>query len=154
MATTELKDILAVRLTDGWALEISVGPIMWLILVLLSALFIWRPWRSRGKRWEPVEIEIPFRGGGKVKVVPNHDVIKIAHQAWTEIITRKAGLKFDEDHDVIVEVYDSWHELFSEIRLLIKNIPAQRLRESEDARRPWSPKYLHLLGIAQSDANK
>lgn len=128
------SNILSLKMAENWGVDISLGPIMWLILMVgLAAILIRYRIRSKATRWDPVEIVVPFVGG-KVKIVPNYDVLRIAHQAWTEIITRKAGLEFEEDHDVIVEVYNSWYDLFKETRSLIKTIPAHKLRESRDAR--------------------
>ena len=45
------------------------------------------------------------------------------------MITRKAGLLFDPEHDVIAEIYDSWFELFKTTRTLIKEIPAEQIKE-------------------------
>ena len=75
-----------------------------------------------------IELNIPLAGIGSVKITPNREVVQIAHKAWTEIITRKVGLKFDKNDDVLVEVYDSWHEIFSELRSLIRDIPASQLK--------------------------
>src|SRR3972149_8821987 len=128
-------DIIQVKLTDQWALDILVSPILGLILLLL--LFL--AWGIRRlfwkKTWEPVEVNIPIGNIGNVTIRPNHEIIRIAHQAWIELITRKAGLMFDENYDVIFEIYNSWYELFREFRSLTKSIPAEKIRENEDARR-------------------
>lgn len=130
-----MTDILQVRLTDQWGLDIFVSPVLWAIL-LLFLLLAWGVKRHFLKRaWEPVEVNISIGNIGKVTIRPNHEIVRVAHQAWTELVTRKAGLLFDEDHDVIVEVYNSWYELFSEFRNLTKSIPAEKIREFEDARR-------------------
>ena len=60
---------------------------------------------------------------------PGYEEMRIAHKAWVELSTRKAGLLFDEEDDVIVEVYDSWYDLFREMRMLIKEIPIERIRK-------------------------
>lgn len=39
-----------------------------------------------------------------------------------ELITRKAALQID-DNDVIVEIYDSWYELFNVVRNELKRLP-------------------------------
>lgn len=65
---------------------------------------------------------------------PNQEVAGLAHRAWSEIITRKVGITFDEEHDVIAEVYDSWYQLFAEVRSLIKAVPVEKLRTNDDAR--------------------
>lgn len=72
---------------------------------------------------------------GKVKVRPDHENVRIAYQAWVELTTRKAALPFDEEHDVIAEVYASWYTLFGTIRELIKSVPAHRLRHCEDTKK-------------------
>lgn len=127
------SDILSLKIAENWGLDICVGPALWLVVLVTAGFLVWRRCRSFASSWEPVEIVVPFVGG-KVKITPNHDVLRVAHQAWTEITTRKAGLEFEEKHDVIVEVYDSWYDLFKEIRSLIKAIPAHKLKESKDAR--------------------
>ena len=41
-------------------------------------------------------------------------------------MTRKVGLLFEEDKDVIVEVYNSWYSLFGIIRDLLKKIEPRK----------------------------
>lgn len=41
-------------------------------------------------------------------------------------MTRKVGLLFEEDKDVIVEVYNSWYSLFGIIRDLLKEIEPRK----------------------------
>lgn len=80
-----------------------------------------------------VEGEIPF-GGGKLKIRPNNDDVQIAHKVWVELATRKAGLQFDPENDVVADIYASWYELFREIRSLTKQLPAEKIRLSSDTR--------------------
>lgn len=110
---------------------------------LMLILYVWRGWRR--KSWEPqkIKIKIPFTDN-EIEIVPNHEVVKIAHQARIELLTRKAGLPFEEDNDVIVEVYDSWYKLFGEIRALTKAISAHHLTKSTDAQ-CLSDTLIHLL---------
>ncbi len=129
-----MKEIFVLKLTEDWGVSLTVHPlIIFVAVVLVSGIYLWQR-RSVLRDWETVQIDVPF-GGSKVTIKPNHEVLKIAHQAWTELITRKVGLEFDENHDVIVEVYDSWYAVFKEIRTLIKSVPAQKLRESSDAQK-------------------
>jgi len=44
-----------------------------------------------------------------------------------EMSTRKIGLLFDTEKDVIVEVYDSWYSFFGIARDLIKSIPITKV---------------------------
>lgn len=63
---------------------------------------------------------------GNVSIELNKDISKIAHKAWIEIMTRKVGLVFEEEKDVIVEVYNSWYVLFGIIRELLKEIEPKK----------------------------
>ncbi len=49
---------------------------------------------------------------GKIKLRPNFTDRQVAYQIWVELSTRKIGLEIDLAHDVISEVYDSWHKFF------------------------------------------
>jgi hypothetical protein len=130
----DIKDILQIRFTDQFGIDIQIGPAFWLSFILIAFIF-WalRRW-FRGRKWEPVEVNISIGNIGNVTIRPNHEIVRIAHQGWTELITRKAGLMFDEENDVIVEIYNSWSELYREFRNLTKSIPAEKIRESEDAK--------------------
>ena len=57
---------------------------------------------------------------------------EIAYKLWVELSTRKIGLPYDEDNDVIVEVYDSWYAFFKIARDLLKEIPGERLADSRE----------------------
>ncbi len=73
-----------------------------------------------------IDIDEVCLGIGKnnhVKLKYNHKDKEIAYKLWVEISTRKIGLPFDEENDVIVEVYNSWYEFFKIARELMKEIP-------------------------------
>jgi hypothetical protein len=53
--------------------------------------------------------------------------IEIANRIYIELITRKAAVPFDENHDVIVEVYNSWYTLFNSTRDELKKLPGDIL---------------------------
>ncbi|MGL1861444.1 MAG: hypothetical protein OCC46_02845 [Pseudodesulfovibrio sp.] len=53
--------------------------------------------------------------------------VEIAHRVYVELITRKAAIPFDEDNDIIAEVYNSWYILFGIIREEIKGINGHTL---------------------------
>jgi hypothetical protein len=125
-----LKEILHIWLSDTWSLNVEFGVlavIAFLLVVLISIVRLW-PFLRRNTYYE-TELTIQLGGIGTVKLKSNHEIAQIAHKAWSELITRKAGLPFDADHDVIAEVYDSWYELFGTIRGLIKEIPADQLKD-------------------------
>lgn len=62
-------------------------------------------------------------GDSHVKLRYNHKDKEIAYKLWVEISTRKSGIPFDEENDVIIEVYNSWYEFFKIARELMKEIP-------------------------------
>lgn len=66
-------------------------------------------------------------GNSSVKLTYNKKDQEIAYKLWIELSTRKIGLLFDKEHDVISEVYNSWYEFFKIARELLKDIPANRL---------------------------
>jgi len=57
-----------------------------------------------------------------IEIECNRKVRNLAHNAWVELITRKIALPFDEDNDVIVEIYNSWYQIFPEFRKMIKEL--------------------------------
>ncbi len=55
---------------------------------------------------------------------------EVAYKLWVELSTRKIGLEFDEENDVIDEVYNSWYSFFGIARELLKEVPVEKLRHS------------------------
>jgi len=129
------RDILTFKITEGNTLSLEVGPLLLLLLLVgVVAWFVYRYryWRRGWSSWAPVEANIQLGSIGTVKIRPSYEDIQVAHKAWVELVTRKAALPFEEDNDVIAEVYDSWYALFQEMRSLTKAIPAERVRGSKD----------------------
>jgi hypothetical protein len=124
------RDILSIKFADG-GLQIHVGG---LFLLLVAATIAFFYFRHRTKRYEVVSIELPLLGFPKFTIKPNNDVMQIAHQVWSELVTRKAGLQVDDEHDVIIEVYDSWYQLFGRVRESLRSVPAQLLRSDPSTR--------------------
>lgn len=71
-------------------------------------------------------------GNSSVKLLYNKKDQEIAYKLWVELSTRKIGLPFDRENDVISEVYNSWYEFFKIARELLKEIPVSRLPYSND----------------------
>lgn len=120
-------------LTSDGGLQIAVA--WWLIvltLVAIGGIMAVRRQQLFGNAsyLEVNEAEIGI-GSGKVKLKANLDDLQIGFKFWTELTTRKIGLPFDEEHDVLIEVYNSWHEFFGIARELIKTIPVSKVRTSE-----------------------
>lgn len=57
-----------------------------------------------------------------VTIKMNMKNIDIAYMMFIQLKTRKIGVEFDEDNDVISEVYDSWYSAFQSIRELLMGI--------------------------------
>jgi len=71
-------------------------------------------------------------GDSSIKLTYNAKDREIAYKLWVELSTRKIGLPFDKENDVIVEVYNSWYEFFKIARELLKEIPIDRLPYSNE----------------------
>lgn len=113
------------------------GAVNWIalaaIVLLVIALVVWRLLRSRNRFLvDKVQFNAPF-GLGNVTIRPTIDVRQLAHEAWTELVTRKAALPFDPKHDTIVDIYSSWYAMFGEVRSLVRNVPASSLSNGSDA---------------------
>lgn len=126
-------DLIKLSVAKSGSVEVTLSP--WLIglLILWSVVTWWIIW-PKSPDWEPSEVTVEFPKIGKVVMKPSVEVATIAYQAWSEITTRKAHQEFDEENDVISDIYDSWYELFGVFRTLLKTIPVERLRLSPDAR--------------------
>lgn len=125
------RDIFDLKI-DGWGLDVHVGIVFALVVVILIALAAVA--RHRSGLWQVTQADFTFAGCATVTMCPTDDVAGLAHQAWVEITTRKAALPFDEEHDVVIEVYNSWYELFRALRELAKNVPTRKgLRKDSDA---------------------
>jgi len=115
--------------TDTWLASIDIS--LWLIAALFLVAGALLLWGRRSKRYKLVKLNIQLGKIGKAEFVPNDQDIQVAHKIWTELVTRKAALPIDPEHDVIIEIYDSWYHLFTRVRELVSNIPADLLRTEE-----------------------
>ena len=84
--------------------------------------------------FKSIEISETVIGIGKSSIKINCDkrVQGIAHKIWIELKTRKIGIMFEEDQDVITEVYDSWYEAFKIIRKQLEEIPEERIGDAKE----------------------
>ncbi|MCA9906495.1 MAG: hypothetical protein KC547_21725 [Anaerolineae bacterium] len=119
---------------QSWGFEIRIG-LLWILLFVAASITIKLGWPYLRRYWRGVRfkgVKLSFKGP-EVEICPDHEIRRVAYQAWVEIQTRKAGLLFDEEHDVITEVYDSWYQLFGVLRVLSKTIPAECYANDDDA---------------------
>jgi hypothetical protein len=115
-----------VYITEKYLLGVEVSPWVWALVLLLIVAFV--IWRRVARQHHVVEVNINLGGIGCMKICPTWEDIQIAHQIWTELVTRKAAIPFNPEDDVIVEVYDSWYALFQRTRQLIGDIPGKCIR--------------------------
>lgn len=115
-----------------WSIHIQLSVVLIGVILILSILGYFISRKPRYRHFDVVEVEIALGNMGKMRIKPGYEEMRIAHKAWVELSTRKAGLLFDEENDVIVEVYNSWYDLFQEMRSLVKEIPIERIRSNKD----------------------
>lgn len=141
------------------------------VLFVLLLLFIWQGIRYRNlfQKFEIDQAEVGM-GTNKLKLSINETDRQIAYKIWVELSTRKIGLPIDLEHDVISEVYDSWHTFFTVTRELVKDVPVKKFRRKEteeivrlsigvlnDGLRPhltkWQARFRRWYGKATEDSN-
>ena len=166
---TATSTIVSIQATSG---HLLIQVAWWLlavgVLVSLAGLFKHRR-NVTVQRWEPVSATVNLGGIGTINIAPNDEDIQIAHRAWVELATRKAAILFDEENDVITEVYDSWYSLFQTMRELAGSIPARLVRRDDSTRklvqllvdalndglRPhltkWQARFRHWYAVAVED---
>lgn len=115
---------------NGIRIEAAWGVLIFLLVVLVAVIFYRRSAIYGPDSYLEVnEAELGI-GTGKVKLKANIEDLQIGFKLWTELATRKIGLPFDEEYDVVVEVYDSWYEFFGLARELIKSVPVSKARNN------------------------
>lgn len=77
-----------------------------------------------------VSIGLPFGLGSRTYDTSPKDRI-VAWKLYVQLATRKAALPFDEEHDLITEVYDSLFTLFGIIRELLLELPPREFERKE-----------------------
>ena len=114
----------------NWTLTLSVSA--WLLagVTVLSCMVLLYKWWFGGFSFKSFEIDQAEIGVGsnKFRFKPNLTDKQVAYAIWVELSTRKIGLPIDFDHDVIVEVYDSWYNFFSVTRDLVKGVPVNQVK--------------------------
>jgi len=111
-----------------------------------------------------VTFNLPFNLGSTTVTARHADRVA-AWKLYVQLTTRKAAIPFDEEHDVIAEVYDSFRTLFEESRRLLLDLPPSEfvnrdgiaslmLRVLNDGVRPhltrWQAEYRRWWATAAS----
>ena len=125
---------LRVSLIDGVEFQIGIIGLAFLTVVIFLGVALYL-WRMRSQSWSVAEFSVNLGKIGSVTLRRNHEVVSIAHKAWTELQTRKAAIPFDEKNDTIIEIYDSYYILFKEFRDLIKAIPAEQISKDVNTKK-------------------
>jgi len=128
-SSTSLVSLLFTR-DHSFVLSINPWIIVLAIVICLIVLFLkyyFNGWP--GSKFEIDKAEIGL-GSGKISFKPNSRDQQIAYEIWVELSTRKIGLPIDLNHDVVSEIYDSWHHFFSVTRNLIRDIPVNKIKNS------------------------
>lgn len=121
---------------DNWytlVLTLNWLSIILIILAIFVGVFLWNKCIKHTVNKSLMVDEVLLGiGNSQVKLKYNKKTQEIAYKLWVELSTRKIGLNFDPENDVIFEVYDSWYDFFSIARELMKEIPAERLKYSSE----------------------
>lgn len=127
-------DIFTIKLEGCQNILLSFNWIAVIILALLTTFSLgcirWLCKKSTLKSFRFEEATIGI-GDSSITIMYDGRVKEIAYKIWVELTTRKIGLNFDEDYDVIIEVYNSWYDAFRAIRNLLQEIPAERIRDAK-----------------------
>ncbi|MBL8024811.1 MAG: hypothetical protein JNL74_00275 [Fibrobacteres bacterium] len=101
----------------------SVGVILALFIVGLIIK------RRVFNKYKIIPVKVILGKDAKIEcmIERNEENVFIAHRIYIELVTRKAALEIDPEHDMIVEIYDSWYKLFGIIRDEIKEVPGRYL---------------------------
>lgn len=121
---------------DKWYL-LSIE-INWAIVtvIMISVCIIAKLWKLNLKNFSQKSIVIEEVtlgiGDSSVTLKYNKKDQEIAYKLWVELNTRKNGLAYDEQFDVIDEVYNSWYTFFGIARELLKDIPIEKLESGDN----------------------
>lgn len=134
------SNLAELTLGADWSVAFHISFIACAILIAVAVAILAGRIYLRGIPFRDFELDEAEFGIGeqKIKFRPNYADRQLAYAIWVELSTRKVGLEIDLKEDVVVQVYDSWHDFFSTVRELIKGIPVSRM--SRDS----TQKVVHL----------
>lgn len=124
-------DIFSATIDSNYFLHLSVNLLI-VVVIGIIIVAIWALGKSFGlpRFWNNFTIDRASIGlsGSSIVIKPNNEDRQLAYKLWVELSTRKIGLPIDREHDVIVELYNSWYEFFKLTRELIKDIPVTKIK--------------------------
>jgi hypothetical protein len=123
--------VLATLAFDYESISLSLsGYILYALLIAAALTVIFYTRKALNSTWYVKEkkIELSIAGQKHSYVIQRSTLsVEIAYRIYIELITRKAAIPFDEDHDIIAELYNSWYTLFGAIREEIKRLDGDSL---------------------------
>lgn len=127
-------DLVNATIDSNYFLQLSLNliPVIVIVIIGMACWFIVR-YSKQLVFWRKFTIDRAELGlsGPTIIIKPNIEDQQIAYKLWVELSTRKIGLPIDYDHDVIVELYNSWYEFFKLTRELIKDIPVTKIKDKD-----------------------
>lgn len=146
--TTATYNIVSLAYDPGkssFTLEMNWVIIAIILAIIVGILFLrWRFFKAL--KWQSMEVEISGSPKAVFKVERNDENLFIANRIYIELTTRKAAIPIDENHDVIEEIYNSWHDLFGIIRDELKSLPGKYLKDHDPT--------LALIGVTRKILNE
>lgn len=109
-------------------LQFSTSFTFWdgILFTVIIFFIIYLATRRKKYRISSVSLNLPFTLGN-ITYEPTEEDRIVAWKLYTQLKTRKAAIIFDEDHDVIADVYDSLYEIFPISRDLLMNLPLNEI---------------------------
>jgi hypothetical protein len=127
-------DIVNATIDSNFFLQLSLNliPVIVIVIIGLGGWLIVK-YSKPFAFWRKFSIDRAELGlsGTTIIIKPNIEDQQIAYKLWVELSTRKIGLPIDYDHDVIIELYNSWYEFFKLTRELIKDIPITKIKDKD-----------------------
>jgi hypothetical protein len=123
-----MKDIINAGFDNWYTFRITLNWIF--VAAAIAAFFIIRYLIKKIKPFQKYHIDkvkVNLFQVGEVELACTQRTREIAFQIWVELKTRKIGLKYEENRDVITEIYNSWYAAFKIIRQILETIPAEEM---------------------------
>lgn len=98
-----------------------------ILLTAIIVVIIYLVTQHKKYRVKSATINIPFSLGNITYELTEEDRI-VAWKLYIQLKTRKAALIFDEDYDVVADVYDSLYEIFPIARDLLMGLPLDEIQ--------------------------
>jgi len=120
-------------------IDFNIIMLIIIAVLLLIGFLIYKYYKNKTdiveSNIEPVEITLNTGAGNiKYKIIRNYANIEIAHKLYIELTTRKAAIKIDEENDVIVEIYNSWYDLFKITREELKSFSGDLIESNNKSK--------------------